>query len=196
MKERGEIGHNLDMFSYSMRETADKKAVYGPAGPFRFLCGFFAVLLAYALVTVIMEAGFDWTLIFPIAVILFLAFSAIYRDEWIFDNVRQEATNVFGVGPFAKKRVVAYDDIARLEVTHFLKGIPDGSEVATKASWRHPSMIVLSVVLDDEEETRMDIEITKEKSNGTKLAREASRLAAYTDLDLRMDRENYNTRKL
>ena len=190
------MGHNFDMFTYSMRETADKKAVYGPAGPFRFLCGFFAVLLTYAFVTVVMEEGFELMLLLPVVFILFLYFAALYRDEWCFDNVKQEAIFTFGLGPFAKKKVISYSDIRRLEITHFLKGIPDGSAVATKAGWRHPSMIVLSVVLDDEEETRMDMEITKEKSNGMKLQREASRLAAYTDLDLRMDRENYNTRKL
>lgn len=177
-----------------MRETADKRAVYGPAGPFRFLCGFFAVLLTYALVTVVMEVGFDWTLVFPIAIILFLAYSAVYRDEWVFDNMKQEATHILGFGPFAKRKVFAYGYIERLEVKHFVKGASEKGESAAKPSWRHPNMVSLSVLIDDG--TVIEMEVTKEKSKGAKLVREASRLAAYADLDLRMDRENLDTVKL
>ncbi len=185
------------MFSYSLRiDERRNRAVYGPGLPFRFVCIFFALLLLYGAIWTMVEEGFSTLLLAPCGIILVLLLSAMYRDEWLFDNGKREACVIFGLGPLVSRRKLTYRRIARFEVTHFLKGIPDGSDIATKPSWRHPSQIVLSVVLDDADSTRLDIEITGERRNGTKLEREASRLSAFTGLGLRMDRESCNTRHL
>lgn len=182
------------MFSYSLRIRKDR-AVYGPGQGLRYITAFFLVLLSYAMVWNVATSGFDVTYIAPICIIVLLLLTALYRDEWIFDNAKKEVVIVFGLGPFVSRRRIPYSMVKRLEISHFLKGIPDDSKVATKPSWRHPAMIVLSLRLKDKEDSTLDLEITSERRNGMKLEREASRLSAFSGLDYKVDRESYHGRR-
>ena len=172
------------MFSYDFRSHHDR-AIYGPSILFRFLCSFFLVFLVIGLVSVILSN--EWTIygLFPVAVIVILSISLLYRDSWIFDNKSREIIFVWGFGPFIKKEKWSYDEIERIEVTHFIKGISETSEKQV-ASFRHRTQVVLSIRLNKDE--KKDLEIMGEKKSGGKLERNASWLSGFTGLALFVDR--------
>lgn len=175
------------MFTYNLRENRKKDvAIYAPAFSFRFICIVFAAFLVTGLVMVLLESGWENSYICPVLIIIALVLSALYRDEWVMDNNRQVFSSVFGIGPFVKVQEYSYEDIRRLEVVHFIKGLPDDTK--EKPSWKHRAYIVFRIKLNGEEEEVHQLEIMPEKSSGGKLERIANLIAAYTGLELYIDR--------
>ena len=172
------------MFSYDFRSHGER-AVYGPSILFRVLCGFFLLFLLIGLVSVVISG--EWTAfgIFPVMIIILLIFSLLYRDSWIFDNEKKRVLYIWGFGPFVKREEWGYQDIERIEVTHFIKGIPETSKKQV-SSWKHRAQVVLSVRFD--KDNKKDLEIMGEKKSGGKLERNASWLSGFTGLALFVDR--------
>ena len=186
------------MFTYNLRE--DKKrdvAIYTMARSFRFLCLFFAIFLLIGFFSLLFESGWENRYIAPLVIVLVLLLSALYRDEWIMNNKERTFTYAFGLGPFLKKKTYSYDSIKRLEVTHFIKGLPDNT--TEKPSFKHRAYVIFAIRMNDEESTVHQLEIMPEKKSGGKLERIANLLSAYTGLALYVDRsrdESYNIKSL
>lgn len=172
------------MFSYDFRSKGNK-AFYGPSILFRSLCAIFFVFLTIGFITVVSSGDWDMLGLIPLAVIILLFLCLIYRDSWIFDNDQKTITYIWGFGPFVKKERYKYSDIKRVEVTHFIKGIPDGAK-EQKSSWKHKSQVVMALRIDAD--TKKPLEIMGERKSGGKLERNASWLSGFTGLALYVDR--------
>lgn len=172
------------MFSYDFITRGDK-AIYGPSVLFRALCGFFLIILLIGLFTVISSGSWNTMGFIPVFVILILFFCLFYVDSWIFDNKAKTISYIWGFGPFVKKECWKYSDIERIEVTHFIKGIPDSAE-KQEPSWKHKAQVLLSVRFDCD--NKRDLEIIGEKKSAGKLERNASWLSGFTGLALYVDR--------
>ena len=172
------------MFSHDFRSHGEK-AIYGPPIALRILCGIFLFFLLVGFFSVL--SSDEWTTlgIFPVIVIIVFALCLLYRDSWIFDNEERRVVYIWGIGPFVKRESWSYDDIERIEVTHFIKGIPETSEKQV-SSWKHRAQVVLAVRFD--RDTKKDLEIMGEKKSGGKLERNASWLSGFTGLALFVDR--------
>lgn len=175
------------MFTYDLRVLKSGRAVYGPTPVFRILCLFFAIVLSSGIVMVLSEEPADPLLIIPAVLSLVLYFSAFLRDEWVFDNNACTITYKAGWGPFFRTRIVDYDEVCEIRIGHFLKGIPDGSPLASKPSWKHPRQIVFYLKLKGEDR-RIDLEIVAERKGGVKAERNASLLAGFTGFPMKSDR--------
>lgn len=175
------------MFTYNLKEDRKRdRAVYAPALSLRILCAVFAFFIGLGLILNIISEGFVLLMLIPIAVLLILLLTALLRDEWSMDNNKRCFTYIFGLGPFVKKEVFSYDDIKRIEVTHFLKGLPD--DTTEKPSWKHKAFVVLSFRMRGDEMEIHELEIMPEKKSAGKLERIANLIAAYTGLELYIDR--------
>lgn len=172
------------MFSYDFR-TRDNVATYGPSILFRVLSGVFFVFLTIGFISVVSSE--DWSIFgfIPVFVMILLFLCLSYRDSWIFNNDEKTISYIWGFGPFVKKQCFQYSDIKRIEVTHFIKGIPETSE-KQETSWRHRAQVVLALRIDAD--TKYPLEIMGEKKSGGKLERNASWLSGFTGLALYVDR--------
>ena len=174
------------MFSYDFHERkAGSRAVYGPSWILKGLSAFFLIPIAVGLCISIDEHTLDAASAVPCMVFLLLIMTLLFRDSWIFDNEKRTAESVFGFGPFVRRESFPYDSIERIEVTHFIKGIPEYSQ-NQKPSWRHKAQVVLALRLGPDD--RKAIEIMGERKSAGKLERNASWLAGFTGLSLYVDR--------
>lgn len=174
------------MFSYDFHENKIKnQAIYGPSRAMKALSAFFIIPISVGLYLAISESTFNAASIVPCIILLLLILTLLFRDHWIFDSDEKVVEYVFGFGPFVKRETFRYRDIERIEVTHFIKGIPEYSE-NQKASWRHKAQVVLALRLN--EDNKKIIEVMGEKKSAGKLERNASWLAGFTGLSLFVDR--------
>lgn len=180
------------MFSYDFRLRKGERVIYGPSILLKVICLFFSILLSFGFISVLMDGSFSIASLIPTVILLLLLMTLSYRDNWCFDNKEKTIKYVWGFGPFVKKLVLSYEDIKRIEVTHFIKGIPDNA-AKQDPSWRHRAQVVLALRVD--EDTKYDIEIIDEKKSGGKLERNASWLSGFTGISLYVDRPR-NTKSL
>lgn len=173
------------MFSYDFRVKKDNKAIYGPSILLKAISLFFTVLLVFGFISVLKDGSYSLSSLIPTIVLLLLLLTLSYRDAWCFDNDKKRVDYVWGFGPFVKKRSFSYNEIERIEVTHFIKGIPEGAQ-KQEPSWRHRSQVVLAIRID--EDNRYELEIMDEKKSGGKLERNASWLSGFTGISLFVDR--------
>ena len=175
------------MFTYDLRKDEKKKRlVYTMARSFRALCAFFALAILLGLAVLVADDGWEAGCIVPVILIILLGLSALYRDEWVADNEARRFSVITGVGPFVFKKDYPYSEIGRLELTHFIKGLPDST--GEKPSFKHRAFVVLSIRMKDEVEGTHQLEIMPEKSSGGKLERISSLLASYSGFELYVDR--------
>ena len=173
------------MVSYDFRTDRHGNAVYGPSRVLKGISLFFIILLFSGLISVIREESFTLSSLVPVLIMFLLMLTLTYRDSWKFSNKEQKVTYIWGFGPFVKKLELSYDDISRIEVTHFTKGIPSTS-ANQEPSWKHRAQVVLAIRID--EDTKHDLEIMDEKRSGGKLERNASWLSGFTGISLFVDR--------
>ncbi|MDY5932061.1 MAG: hypothetical protein SPJ34_08560 [Candidatus Ornithospirochaeta sp.] len=172
------------MFTYDFKQRGGK-AVYGPSILLRGISLLFALVIIAGFAMALAEGSLDGPLLIPFLFLLLLLVCGLFRDSWVFDNSTRTVTYIAGIGPFVKKHPIPYDEIERIEVTHFIKGIPATSP-EQKTSWKHKAQVVLSIRID--EDTKHDIDILPEDRSAGKLERNASWLSSYTGLDLYVDR--------
>ena len=175
------------MFTYNLKEIEKKDiAVYGPSRVLKIVCGLFAFFILVGFLIVFAEEGWSNSDILPLIITFLLLLVALYRDNWIISNRDKAFISVWGFGPFVKKNIYPYEQIKRLELTHFVKGIHGSME--QKATLTHKAYCVLSIKMKGEEEDKHDIEIIPEKSSAGKLERLALLMAAYSGLEYYVDR--------
>lgn len=180
--------YSFFMFTYSLRENAKKKrAVYGPSLFFRLLCSIFALFLLLSLIIFTREEGWTSSNLFPLIFFILLLMSVLYRDEWIIDNNKKVFTYVFGLGPFVSRKTYSYEQVRRIEVVHFTKGLSENSSI--KPSWRHRPEIILALrtVSSGFEEVH-ELEIMSERKSAGRVERTANAIVAFTGLPLFVDR--------
>lgn len=175
------------MFTYNLKEKEKKDiAVYGPSKILKLLCGIFALFIFIGFLIALSEEGWQSSDILPLIILFMLLLVALYRDEWIISNRDRAFISIWGFGPFVKKSKYSYDDIKRVELTHFVKGIHSSME--QKATITHKAYCVLSIKMKGEDEEKHDIEIIPEKSSAGKIERLAPLMAAYAGLEYFVDR--------
>ncbi len=179
------------MFSYNLRKKSDTKLVYSLSAGIRILSFVFALILVTGIISAASEEGFTLSLIIPSVFIAVLFLIPFYRDEWIFDNVKEEAVCVFGLGCFVKRQVLAYSEIDCVEIRHFYKGIREGS--SARPTWRNREMSQLSIVALDEMTGRLSMETAPARKYGLKLERTANLIASFTGLRLSIDKAALET---
>ncbi|MGN0906714.1 MAG: hypothetical protein ACI4NM_06155 [Bullifex sp.] len=175
------------MFTYDLKEREKRnQAVYGPSRILRVVCALFATFISVGFLIAMSEDGWNMSYVFPLILALLAFLIALYRDEWIMDNDGKCFTCIWGLGPFVSRKSYPYDDIKRIELTHFVKGIHPGME--QKATLTHRPFCVLSIRMKGDEDEKHDLEIMSERASAGKLERLAPLMAAYTGLEYYVDR--------
>ena len=173
------------MFTYNLYTKKDK-CYYSLPIFMRIFCSFFVLLISLGFVSAYKEIGWSNSYILPLLADLGLLLFALYRDSWEFSNTSKTVTSYFGLGPLVKKRVFKYEDIKRLELTHFAKGINGPSNYIEDIKVNY--MIILAL---DMGEDKYKIEVMKEKTSAGKLERIASLISNFTNLELFVDRPRH-----
>ena len=137
------------MFTYNLKEKEKKDiAVYGPSKLLKAICGIFALFILIGFFIALSEEGWQSRDILPLIICFLLLLVALYRDEWIISNRDKAFISIWGFGPFVKKDYYKYDDIRRIELTHFVKGIHASME--QKSTLTHKAYCVLSIKMKGE----------------------------------------------
>jgi hypothetical protein len=154
-------------------------------GPFfSVFCGLFFLYLCWGL-SYSVQDGIPLSSMWHLVLLAFLSLlGALYRDSWYFDTERRTVTSFFGFAFLGKRCEYRFDEIERIELTHFVRGSLDKDAKPTKR--RLKAMVILSLRLD--EETVKDLEIIPEKSSGGRTESAAQALSAVTGLGLFVDR--------
>jgi hypothetical protein len=92
----------------------------GPA--FRVVFGFLAVILALGV------AGSDSAGALPIVALIVLVLGSLYQEQWEFDPKRQLVISRHGLIGLSRTRRRSFDEIERVEYTHYRAGSVPGSE--------------------------------------------------------------------
>lgn len=119
----------------------------------------------------------------PLLLLLSLA-AATYRDTWVFDTYTQTVTSIYGFGPFCKRETHSFDEVERLEITHFVRGSNDKDAKTNKRRLR--AMLVFSVRLTDDRTRTIEIIAEKTSQGRTESAMQA--IASVSGLPLYVDR--------
>lgn len=173
------------MMNYDFRVKGDK-AYYGASPFFRLFCALFLVFLLYGVISLYSSDGFSSVLVIPSIVIFILFFALIYRDECIFDNERKVAIIILGIGPFVRRKVIAYQDIKWIEISHFVRG--RAGIDARPSAWAYQEQIALSIRLGNEAETKYDLDLMSSRKSRGRLERIAGRISSFAGLALHVDK--------
>lgn len=174
------------MFSYNLTHNEKKESItYAPSRSLRAISLFFALVLGYFFILSILEGSYSASALIPLFCAIILFITTIYRDSWTFSKQNEMVYEVFGFGPFVTRKTYPFSSIRRISLTHFLRGT---LEERKKQSKRIRAQIVLSIEFNDSRD-RKDLEIMGERQSGGKLEAIARSIAAFTSLELFIDRE-------
>ena len=173
------------MFTYNLYTKKDK-AYYTIPLLMRIFCAFFVALIAFGFISAYSEMGWSNSFIIPLVFLFLLLFYSLYRDSWEFNNTKQTITAYNGFGPFCKKRVFSYQDIKRLELSHFAKGINADVNYVEDVKVNY----IVIFALDDGVD-KYKIEVMKEKTSAGKIERIANLVSSFTGLELYIDRPRH-----
>ncbi|MFA6844991.1 MAG: hypothetical protein WCR02_04635 [Sphaerochaetaceae bacterium] len=151
---------------------------------FTVFCGAILAFLLWGLALNLSEGMPLSSLKIPLAMALASVFGVLYRETWSFFPEERKVVSVFGFGPFVKKESFSYEDIQRLELTHFIKGSYDDKAKPNRK--RRKAVVVFSLRLS-EEETRT-IEVVPEYTSAGRTESAAQALCAVSGLSLYVDR--------
>lgn len=166
--------------------------VMGHTGPvyrinrlFSLLCLFFSLFLLWGISYSLREGVLLSSMIHIVILLLISLAGSLYRDSWIFDNEEQTITSRWGFGPFVKRTSYHFDEIERLELTHFVKGGSASGTLLLKRR-RGGAMVVLSIRLVEGGER--SIQIMGERRSAGRVEQAARKIGAATGLSLYIDR--------
>lgn len=152
---------------------------------FHALCALFSLFLAWGMLSTLSE-GVKLSSMPHIPLLLLLSIAAtLYRDTWYFNTNDNTVTSIYGFAWFCKRETIPFSEIARLELTHFVKGSKDPDAKPSKRRMR--TMVVFSLKLKDEE--ARTLEIIAEKTSAGRIEGSFQRIAAVTGLPVFVDRE-------
>ncbi|WP_320129467.1 hypothetical protein [uncultured Sphaerochaeta sp.] len=170
-----------------IRHTTGKQKkgiIFRIAPSFTIICGLFTLYIIWGL-SYSLQDGIPLNSMWHLVVMALLAaLGALYRDSWSFDSEQKTISSFYGFGFIGKKAEYSFDEIERIELTHFVRGSVDKDAKPTKR--RLKAMVVLS--LRFENDSVKDLEIIQEKSSGGRTEAAAQALSAATGLGLYVDR--------
>ncbi len=169
-------------YTLVMREAGP---VYRLSRLFSISCLSFSLFLLWGLSFSLAE-GVPLTSMIHIVVLLLASLAAaVYRDSWVFDTSEATITSWWGFGPFVKRASYRFDEVERLELTHFVKGGSDGGTRLLKRR-RGGAMVVFSIRLVEGGER--SIQIMAERRSAGRVEEAARKIGAATGLSLYIDR--------
>ena len=162
-----------------------------PVGPiyrisrvFSLLCALFALFLGWALTIGISERDPLLSMLHIIILFILSVGGAAYRDTWLFDNEMAQIVEIWGFGPFVLRKPIMYEEIERLEVTHFRKG--STGDIPVIRRYRGRAMLTFAIRLESGQER--SIQIIGERRSGGRVEEAARTIGAATGLSLYIDR--------
>lgn len=161
----------------------NKKMVYRISNYARIPFAVFSFFLLWEMI--INNSGLAF---FPILVLVIALAGTFYRESWTFDNEKQTVTSIWGFFIFVKKDIYKYDDIANLDISHFIKGKlnSDFRETVKPNKKGKKAMLVFSIAMKDTD--KHDIEILPESRSAGKTEEVAQSISSFTGLGLKIDR--------
>jgi hypothetical protein len=169
----------------TLQRAKDGNYIYRIPWWSRIIYGLFALLLLFGLLTSAREGGLKTTSIVPLLLLVVGLAGLTYRESWLFDSAERCVTSIFGFAWFVRREVLPYDQLEAVEVSHFVRGRPEGDERA-KPARRLKSMVIFSLLLRDG--SKRDIEIVSERSSSGRTESIARLLAGEMALAYRADR--------
>ncbi len=157
---------------------------YAVTRSFHLACGAFSLFLIWGLALNLSEGVSLLSMLHIVLLLLLTVIGTLYRDTWVFDKQTNTATSYFGIGPFCKIEKLAFSEIQRLEITHFVRGTNDKDAKPTRRRFRAMLVFSLKLNMDD----KRDIEIIAEKTSGGRTESAVQAIAAVTELPLFVDR--------
>lgn len=137
--------------------------------------------------------------IFGLIIFLVCLAGLLYVELWTFDNNTRKVTSYFGIFPIVRRKTYDYDSIEALQITHFTRGVLPQKEAEYQAEAENHAqdnkkrkrgtkpMTVFELALQDDPKT-VAIEIIEESKSGGRTEADATKIALYTQLHLKIDR--------
>lgn len=151
---------------------------------FTLACWTFTLFLLWGLALNASEGVPLFSMWHLILLFLFSLSGSVFRDSWVFDSERGQVRSFYGFGPFGKREVILFSEVAHLRLDHFVRGSTDKDAKPTKRKFR--AMMVFSLHLTDG--SSRVIEITAEKSSAGRTEAAVQAIAAVSGLPLSVDR--------
>jgi hypothetical protein len=120
----------------------------------------------------------------PILLLIGVA-GALYRDRWSFQTEEEIIVSLWGFGPFVRRASYRFDEVERLELTHFMRGRRAEGTLLLKRR-RGAAMVVFSLRLMEGGERT--IQIIGERRSAGRVEEAARIIGAATGLSLYIDR--------
>ena len=163
---------------------------YAVQDTYRALYALFSFLMFYGFFTILGEEGaLNGTLLFP-ALLLLLSLAGLgYRESWNFDPSARTVRYTTGWLFLTYHREDSFEQIERLEISHFLRGHLNLSQQSQPANpkGRNKAMVVFSLMLTDGRSK--DIEIIAERISGGKTEQAALAIATHCGFAYTKDRD-------
>lgn len=159
--------------------------VYRLSRFFSISCLCFSLFLLWGLSFSLAEGVPLTSMIHIVLLLLASLAAAIYRDSWVFDTREGTITSWWGFGPFVKRSSFRFDEVERLELTHFVKGGSGSGTRLFKRRWGG-AMVVFSIKLVEGGER--SIQIMAERRSAGRVEEAARTIGAATGLSLFIDR--------
>jgi len=163
---------------------------YAVQDNYRVLYALFGILMVYGFVSIIGEEGaLTATLLFPAFLLLLCLIGLGYRESWSFDPASQTVSYTTGWLFLIYRRVYAFAQIDRLEISHFIRGHLNLGQQGRLANpkGRNKAMVVFSLILTDG--STKDIEIIAERTSAGKTEQAALAIATHCRFDFVKDRD-------
>ena len=108
----------------------------------------------------------------------------LYRDGWSFDVEARTIASWWGFGPWVKRESFRFDEVVRLDLSHFIRGSDRDGRIPPKR--RQKAMVVFSIILT--EERQKTVQVIPERSSSGRTEAAFDEIARITGLPAMIDR--------
>lgn len=153
----------------------------------RYIRGVFLLItlfLSWGLILNIKEGVSIRSMIHIIVLLVFTIIGVLYRDGWSFDVADRTITSWWGIGPWVKRESFSFDEVVRLDLSHFIRGSNQDGKILPKR--RQKAMVVFSIILT--EERQKTVQVIPERSSSGRIEAAFDRIAIFTELPAKIDR--------
>lgn len=142
------------------------------------------LFLSWGLILSIGEGISIRSMIHIVVLLVFTTVGVLYRDGWSFDVAGGTIASWWGIGPWVKRESFRFDEVVRLDLSHFIRGSSQDGKILPKR--RQKAMVVFSIILT--EERQKTVQVIPERSSSGRTEAAFNRIATVTDLPARIDR--------
>lgn len=169
-----------------LKHRGDGSLIYGVGWGNRWMYALFSFVLAYGLISALLDHTFSTSALFPLFLLILGLLGMGYRERWVFDPHTKKITYTYGFYIFIRNQVFEAESVQRIEILHFVRG-SDPRNVRATARGRNKAMVVFRLKLFTE--AIKDVEIIAERTSGGATERSAQVIASTMNLDFYADRE-------